>query len=453
MTLHPVWQFTGDERRKYWMTEIHGVLDNSLKSNLPETLVEMSRLKGLSDGIFAFALTLLVLDLRLPENVLSGDLAANLLRLAPKVLIYLISFVIIGGAWGSHQRMLAQIQHGDGLLVWLNLFSLLFVSIVPASAALLGRFPEEILPITIFAVNAVLIQLTAQWLWRHASRHGLTNPTLDARVVEGIARRLNLSAILFGLSIPLAWLSTTLAYLIWIGTYVLLFTTDWLSWQQAFKTQQASIPLEDARSARIRLNHWRGRLNINSHAANNLLQGVFGGGLDCQVSRSEGVVDVQLNPGITHSFMNLKFPWAWGPANIFDWNFSLKQQFPILLEIMSSNGEATLELGELQITELILTANVSSMMIILPANAGQTSVNIRASNLSLILRVPPEVGARILTSRVLTGNEIDLERFLMTDQAGEYDREYRSADYATAAQQVDIHMELAGGSVQIDNEV
>jgi uncharacterized membrane protein len=57
------------------------------ESNSRETLVEMSRLNGLSDGVFAFALTLLVLDLRLPENILAGDLNPKLLELAPKVLV------------------------------------------------------------------------------------------------------------------------------------------------------------------------------------------------------------------------------------------------------------------------------------------------------------------------------------------------------------------------------
>jgi uncharacterized membrane protein len=270
----------------------------------------MSRLNGLSDGVFAFALTLLVLDLRLPEGILAGDLNTKLLGLAPKVLVYLISFVVIGGAWGSHQRMLAQIRRGDGLLVWLNLFSLLCVSIMPASSALLGRFPGSIILIASFAVNAVLIQLTAKGLWQHANRHGLTTPTLDPRVTVSIARRLNLSAIAFGLSILLALLSTTLVYILWIGIYVFLFTTDWLSWQQAIKLQQASIPLEGARGARVRVQHWAGQVNIGAHAATqDLIQGVFGGGLDHQVSRSGEVLDVQLrSAGHARSFMSVKFP-------------------------------------------------------------------------------------------------------------------------------------------------
>lgn len=126
-----------------------------------ESVVEMGRLGGLSDAVYAVALTLLVLDLRLPEGRLSGDVTANLIELAPKLLVYLIAFVIIGGAWGSHQRMLSQIRRGDGPLVWLNLFSLLFVTLLPASAMLLGRFPSTFIAIATFVVDVVLIQLTA----------------------------------------------------------------------------------------------------------------------------------------------------------------------------------------------------------------------------------------------------------------------------------------------------
>src|SRR5262249_46851508 len=101
-----------------------------------ETIVDLVRLKALTDGVYAIALTLLVLEIRIPENTLVGELSSTLVGLAPRVLIYLISFFVIGGAWGSHQRMFSQIRRGDGLLVWFNFLSLLFVTLVPASAAL-----------------------------------------------------------------------------------------------------------------------------------------------------------------------------------------------------------------------------------------------------------------------------------------------------------------------------
>jgi hypothetical protein len=116
-----------------------------------------------------------------------------------------------------------------------------------------------------------------------------------------------------------------------------------------------------------------------------------------------------------------------------------------VLDIMLSGGQATMELTELQITELDLASNASSMLISLPAHAGRTLVKIQASKLALILRVPPEVGAHIRTRDTGVRPEIDLTRFPMTEQEGEY----RSADYDTTANRVDIQMDFAGGSVKI----
>jgi uncharacterized membrane protein len=133
-------------------------LKSNPESNAADSLVDMNRMNNLSDGVFSIALTLLAFDIRLPEGVPLGDLPNNLLKLAPKFLVYLISFVVIGGAWGAHQRMLKQIKRGDGVLVWFNLFCLLFVALLPAGAAILGRYPTAFLAITCFALDVALIQ-------------------------------------------------------------------------------------------------------------------------------------------------------------------------------------------------------------------------------------------------------------------------------------------------------
>ena len=329
---------------------------SSSESNSLESLVEMNRFNNLSDGVFAIALTLLAFGIRVPEGVAVGDLPKKLLELVPQLFVFLISFVVIGGAWGSHQRVINQIKRGDGLLVWINLSCLLFVALLPASAALLGGYPNAFLAIMCFALNVALIQLTTLWLWRHAGRHRLINPTLDPRVVKSIGRRLSLSAVIFLLSIPLALWRTWIIYLFWVGLFILIFTTDWLSWQQATKTQHASIPLEGARRARVGVKHWGGHLRIGANATTqDLLQGVFGGGLERRIKRTEEVLDVQLGirsrPSF-HGLLNPRFPWAWGLADLLDWTIRLSQQIPIVLDIESANGQATLELDALQITEL-----------------------------------------------------------------------------------------------------
>ncbi len=421
-------------------------LELSPQSGPPESLVEMSRLNNLSDAVFAVALTLLVLDIHIPEGIAIGDLPGRLLELAPNFLVYLISFVVIGGAWGSHQRMLQQIKRGDGLLVWFNLFSLLFVTLSPASAALLGHYPDAFIAIACFAIDVALIQLTALWMWRHASRHGLINSTLDARVVESIGRRLNLSTVIFLLSIPLALLNTWLIYLFWIGLFILLFTTDWLSWQQAALSQQASLPLEDTKRARIHIQHGAGHLQIDSQAEDSaLFNGVFGGGLESRVDRSDDSANIQLRVSGRQSFLSLRYPWSWGPANVLDWSVHLTNQIPLALEIETASGQSMLDFRTLQITDLKLTTSASSTQISLPDREGDTMVHIEASTASLVLLVPPEVAAYIHGQRAAANIETNLERFLMIQKGSEY----RSPDYETAAKRVDISVEVAMGSIKI----
>ena len=204
-------------------------------SSSEETLVEMGRLNALSDGVIAIALTILVLEIRLPEMNQNSTLGTRLVELSPRLLIYLISFIIIGGAWASQQRMLRQIKRGDGPLVWFNLFSLLFITLLPAAAALLGSYPREILAILVFSADVIMIQLAPLLLWRHASKYGLVSPALDPRIVTGVGRRLTIIAIAFAITVPLALINAILVYAIWVILSVLIFTTDWLSWQQGLK--------------------------------------------------------------------------------------------------------------------------------------------------------------------------------------------------------------------------
>jgi uncharacterized membrane protein len=420
-------------------------LEHPPASNLNETVVEMGRLKGLSDAVFAFAITLLVLEIRIPGGVLAGDLTTHLVGFAPKGLVYLLSFIVIGGAWGSHQRMISQINVGDGLLVCFNLFSLLFVTLLPASATQLGRFPNSFLAITCFAVDVVLIQLTALWLWQHAGRQGLTTPTLDPRAVIGIGRRPTLSAVIFGSSIRLALLNSTVAYLIWIGMFMLLFATDWLSWQLAASTQPDMTPLAGASQAHIHIEFGMGQLNIGATSPSPaLLEGVFGGGLKKRIDRTQDVLHVWLKFQQRRGFMSLRFPWAWRPADASDWTINLNRDIPVELEIASGWVHGTPDLTDLQIAPLNIEASASSLQIGMPAHASRTAVPVNAATTSLPISVPPDVAASIQTTRAMASAEIDTTRFPKVAE-----NEYRSANYPSAANRADIRLELAFGSVKV----
>jgi uncharacterized membrane protein len=412
----------------------------------PETIVEMGRLNGLSDGVFAFALTLLVLDIRIPEGVLAGELPARLLELGPRLLVYLISFVVIGGAWGSHQRMLAQIRRGDGPLVWLNLFSLLFVTLMPAASALLGRYPTAFPALLCFAADVLLIQGSAAWLWRHSSRHGLVNPALDPRVVQSVGRRLSLGAVVFAASVPLALLKISLAYGIWIGMFLLLFATDWLSWQRAAQTRHLEIPLEGASRGHILLKHAGGRLRVTGESLEDgLLRGVFGGGLDSRLTRTDELVEARLTAQGRQGFMSLRFPWAWGAASALDWSVAIADAVPVDLEIETAGGQTTLDLGSTRVTRLRIAVSAVTLEVSLPSRAGRTEARIEASAASIVIRVPPGVSARIRAATAVGSADIDPVRFPERVPGVEY----RSVDFEQAENRVDLSLDVTLGSVEI----
>jgi uncharacterized membrane protein len=404
----------------------------------------MARLKALSDGVVAFALTLLVLDIRVPLGVAPDDLPAAIGELGPGFAIYLLSFVLIGGAWGSHQRMLGQIERGDGLMVWWTLLSLLPVTLVPACAALLGNNPTAPIALTVFALDVIAIQLTGTLMWRHASRHGLIDADLDPRVVRSIGRRLWFVAGCFALSIPLAFVSPLLAYVAWVATFVLVFTTDWVSWRQSRRATTVEIPLDDAQRARVRIDYGAGILGIKSGEDDDIVvDGSFGGGVDRRTTRTDDAVAVNLALPPQSSILNPRFPWAWGI--VIDWEVALSGAIPIDLEVEMSGGQARMDLDGLRIGRLEFVCPGSDVELNLPSAAGDTAVEVRAKGALVVIHVPDGVGARIRQAGTVTGGiGIDTSRF-----PPDGDGSYRSADFATAANRVDIRAEVPGGLLTV----
>jgi len=410
-----------------------------------ETIVDLVRLKALTDGVYAIALTLLVLEIRIPENTLVGELPNTLVELAPRVLIYLISFFVIGGAWGSHQRMFSQIRRGDGLLVWFNFLSLLFVTLVPASAALVGRFPAEFIAIACFAADVVLIQLSALWLWRHAGKHGLLHPSLDPRVVPAVGHRLILIGVFFGLSVALVLVNTILVYVGWIGLFVLVFTTDWLSWRQVIKTTRVAIPLDAAARGLIEILHPAGQLTMLSNAPDGaLVEGACSGNVDSHISREGQCLKTRLAADTGRGILSWRYTWAWEmPA--FDWNLRVSPRIPLTVQIRKGAGELDLDFTQSCLTDFRLETGNSAIVVRLPAAAGQTVVHIEAGTGSLAIHIPSGVAARINAYTIQASLEVDVIRFPVMEEPGAY----CSRDYEGATHRAEIDLKMGVGLVSI----
>jgi len=113
------------------------------------------RVEALADGVFAIAMTLLILEIKVPD-IPPGELShlpRAILALWTKALVYVASFLVIGVFWVGHHAQLHYIRHTNRPFLWMNLVFLLLVSAVPFSAALLGRYPNEPIAAVLYCLH------------------------------------------------------------------------------------------------------------------------------------------------------------------------------------------------------------------------------------------------------------------------------------------------------------
>jgi uncharacterized membrane protein len=129
------------------------------------------RLLAFSDGVFAIIITILVLEMKVPDLGSGESLRESLTGIRPTFVAFIISFLLVGMYWVGHRSSFAQVRYIDRNSIWLNLLFLLAVSIVPFAAAVLGEYQSE--PTALHLYGLVLIAVTLlriaidSYLYRH----------------------------------------------------------------------------------------------------------------------------------------------------------------------------------------------------------------------------------------------------------------------------------------------
>jgi TMEM175 potassium channel family protein len=171
----------------------------------------VERLAALSDGVFAVAMTLLVLDLRVPamEAVHSEhDLWHGLVALSPRLLMYMMSFMTLGIFWIGQQTQLNHLTRSDRSLSWIHILFLFMVSITPFSTTLLAEFPEYRTALIAYWVNILLLGSTLYFSWVCATGTGLVKDDLPPEVPVAIKRRIVIGQALYAAGALLCIFST-----------------------------------------------------------------------------------------------------------------------------------------------------------------------------------------------------------------------------------------------------
>jgi len=170
-----------------------------------------NRVEALADGIFAVAMTLLVLDVRPPTD-LTKPLSAWFLSEWPRLFAYALSFALLGVYWVSHHAHFQYIRRTNRPLLWINILFFLFISLIPFSASWLAdsfrsRYPYQETVLIVYGLHLIVIAaLVALHWWYGSSNHLLTGgKTIDSHFSLSVYRRVAISPIICLIAIALSF--------------------------------------------------------------------------------------------------------------------------------------------------------------------------------------------------------------------------------------------------------
>jgi hypothetical protein len=234
---------------------------------------------------------------------------------------------------------------------------------------------------------------------------------------------------------------TALTDLFW--PIALLLAGSWVLMSVFFRrdieAERASIELQGATSASLKLSHGAGELKIHSGAnANEFAHGSFAGGLEQKAVRNGDRLEVRMRPGKDI----FDFPFFRTHAQI-DWDVALNANIPMVLQLDLGANKSIIDLSDLTITNLDLDTGASDTRLTLPAR-GRFIADLDLGAASLTVAIPEGLSARIHASVAAGDMNVNEGRF---PRNGKY---YQSPDYDTASNAVDLTIDAGAASVKIN---
>ena len=187
----------------------------------------VERLAALSDGIFAFAMTVLVLDLRVPalESVHNErDLWHALAALSPRLLMYMMSFLTLGIFWVGQQTQLNHLSASNIRLSWIHIGFLFFVTVIPFSTALLAEFIAYRIALLAYWLNVLCLGAALYLSWGCATKSGLVKDDIGPDVPAAVCRRIEIAQALYAIGALLCIIDTrwSIGFIVLVQLYYAL---------------------------------------------------------------------------------------------------------------------------------------------------------------------------------------------------------------------------------------
>ena len=176
-----------------------------------------NRLETLVDGVFAIAMTILVLELRAPQTLGPGGLAQGLVDLGSRFATFLISFIVLGVYWFAHHQVFHFVLRVNRTLVWLNILFLMGIALVPFAASVMGAYTNDPIALSLYGGVLGLLAALGYLIWWYISGdRGLIEPGLDPALVHKVRVWLAIGPVITPVAIAVSFVSTTVALLIYL---------------------------------------------------------------------------------------------------------------------------------------------------------------------------------------------------------------------------------------------
>ena len=180
-----------------------------------------TRLEAFSDGVFAIIVTIMVLELKVPDET---ELHA-LTEMLPKFLSYLSSFFFIGIYWGNHHHLLHTVHHVNSKIIWANMNLLFWLSLIPFVTAWFGEHPSSEIPVATYATIFLFCGISYTILQKVIEKH-YTHSTKLIEALKKSGKKGLLSLVLYSTSILFAFINPIISILLIIVVAILWVIPD-----------------------------------------------------------------------------------------------------------------------------------------------------------------------------------------------------------------------------------
>ncbi len=184
--------------------------------------ISKSRIGTLTDGVFAIVMTILVLEITVPQishSEAAIELPKQLLELWPVIQSYGTSFIILGLFWIAHDYQFHYVKRANRTFLWITIFYLMFIAFVPFSTSLIGEYGDQQISVIIYAVNISIIGFWEYIRWKYATKdHQLVDSDLNRTFITKMSRRFLLGPTIYLIAVAISFVSTQLSLVMFIAT-------------------------------------------------------------------------------------------------------------------------------------------------------------------------------------------------------------------------------------------